>query len=231
VFANPSEGTIAMWSCPSINKGSQHAAARFPHEGLVRLTRADAAAVGELHRSAIATSFLSSLGRGSSKHLYKAVLSSPSAFGFAWRGPDGRLLGYIACAQSTSEVYRQSLLRHGAMMVFWLLPRIWHISVLRRLWEIRYPAEIPRELPQAEILSIAVSPEAHGRGIGTRLMGAVLGALQHQGIFDVKVSVWAGNTSAIKFYERCGFELALTRLHHGRPMNIYTIDLQHIKGQ
>lgn len=46
-----------------------------------------------------------------------------------------------------------------------------------------------------------------------------------------KVVVGAGNGAAIKFYERCGFSLALTRLHHGRPMNVYTLDLQGERNQ
>lgn len=190
------------------------------------LTLADAAAVAELHRKAISTSFLASLGRGFATHLYKGLLSSPSAFGFACKGTDGQLLGYVACAESTSAVYRQALIRHGAVMAFWLLPCLWRFSVLARLWEtLVYPAALPGDLPDAEVLSIAVAPEAHGRGIGTSLMAAAFAEFRQRGISHVKVAVGAENSLAIAFYQRCGFHLAMTRTHHGKPMNIYTIQL------
>lgn len=190
------------------------------------LTPADAAAVAELHRKAISTSFLANLGRGFAKHLYKGLLSSASAFGFACTGTEGRMLGYVACAESTSAVYRQALLRQGAMMAFWLLPYLWRSSVLKHLWEtLVYPAALPGDLPNAEVLSIAVAAEAHGRGIGTSLMAAAFAEFRQRGIHHVKVAVGAENSSAIAFYQRCGFRLAMTRTHHGKPMNIYTIRL------
>ncbi len=215
-----------MECAPLTNRGPQQDAVLPSALSIDRLTPADAAAVGELHRSAIATSFLASLGRGFSKYLYRGVLSSLSAFGFACRGEDGRVLGYIVCAESTSRVYKESLLRYGLLMAIWLLPRVWRISVIQRLWEtLRYPFELGGDLPEAEVLSIAVSPEVHGRGIGTKLMQTALAELRRRGTTRVRVAVWAGNTAAIKFYERCGFELALTRMHHTRPMNIYTMRL------
>lgn len=223
---HPAEGPLTMWPFRLTHQETECAAAQIAGDGVVRLTSADAIMVGQLHRSTISTSFLSTLGERFGRYLYKGILSSPDAFGFAAKGPDGRILGYVACAQSTSRVYVQGILRDGVMMAMSLLPHIWRGSVLRRLWEtLRYPSEIPSELPQAEILSIGVSPEAHGRGIGTRLMTAALGEFRRRGTLQVRVAVWTGNTTAIKFYERCGFELTLQRTHHGRPMNVYTIDL------
>jgi ribosomal protein S18 acetylase RimI-like enzyme len=211
---------------PPSNQAPRPDAAKPPAPPISQLTPADAAAVGEMHRSAIATSFLATLGRGFSKYLYRGVLCSPSAFGFACRADDGRLLGYIACTDSTSTLYKQSLSHHGLMMVIWLLPRIWRISVFRRLWEtLRYPFEAGADLPEAEVLSIAVSPEVHGRGIGAKLIAAALAEFRRRGATRVKVAVWAGNTVAIKFYQHCGFQLALTRMHHQKPMNIYTMVL------
>lgn len=60
-------------------------------------------------------------------------------------------------------------------------------------------------------------------------MAVALAEFHCRGICLVKVAVGAGNTSTIKFYQRCGFELTLTRPHHGRAMNIYTIDLKGMR--
>lgn len=39
------------------------------------------------------------------------------------------------------------------------------------------------------------------------------------------MAVNADNAGANEFYKRCGFHLAAARLHHGRPMNVYAIEL------
>jgi ribosomal protein S18 acetylase RimI-like enzyme len=52
---------------------------------------------------------------------------------------------------------------------------------------------------------IALLPEAHGRGIGTRLMRDVLHAARQRGV-PVRLSVFAGNP-AQALYARLGFEV------------------------
>ena len=98
-------------------------------------------------------------------------------------------------------------------------------SVVRRMWHtLRYPADVVGEqLPSAEILSIVVAEDARGKGVGSALIGATLDEFERRGIRTVKVAVWAGNEPANSFYQQCGFELAATREHHGRPMNIYIV--------
>ena len=94
----------------------------------------------------------------------------------------------------------------------------------RSMWVLDVLAETAEDLPQAEVLSIAVSSQARGKGIGKVLMKTAMDEFVRRGIKQVKVAVWAGNEVANKFYQRCGFSLATTREHHGLPMNIYVID-------
>lgn len=193
---------------------------------IVALSKGDAAAAAFLHQSTIPTSFLSSLGGTFSRQLYTGILSSPYAFGYACKGSDEQMLGFIACTEDTSKVYKSSLWRCGFWMAISLLPLLWRVSVIRRSWEtLRYPSAVGDDLPPAEILCVAISQEAQGHGIGRELMQAALNGFRERGITRVKVAVGAGNATANHFYQRCSFTLAVTRLHHSRPMNIYTIQL------
>ncbi|HEY8860301.1 MAG TPA: GNAT family N-acetyltransferase [Gaiellales bacterium] len=56
----------------------------------------------------------------------------------------------------------------------------------------------------AELVSLAVAPEARGQGLGTALMDAVDAELERRGVRDLEVAVMAGNDRALRFYERRG---------------------------
>ncbi|WP_431048204.1 GNAT family N-acetyltransferase [Roseateles sp. L2-2] len=63
----------------------------------------------------------------------------------------------------------------------------------------------------AMMLGIGVHPEAHGRGVGSALMDALMRqADDWLGVLRIELTVFADNTRAIRLYERFGFE------HEGR---------------
>ena len=188
------------------------------------LLKRHAASAARLHREGIDRGFLTSLGPMFMAQLYKAIPACRSAFGYVWEEPDGQVLGSIACTESTGRLYRQALLRRGLLMALPLARYAFRPRVIRRMWQtLRYPSQVGKDLPVAEVLSIAVSPAARGKGVGKALMRAALDEFARRGINEVKVAVWAGNERASQFYARCGFRLALTRQHHGLPMNVYVI--------
>jgi ribosomal protein S18 acetylase RimI-like enzyme len=64
----------------------------------------------------------------------------------------------------------------------------------------------------AHVASIAVAPEAEGRGIGTTLLTAAESWCREQGFSDVTLHVYPGNERARQVYERAGFEIEWHRL-------------------
>ena len=186
---------------------------------------ASAADAARLHREGIGTGFLSSLGDRFLRQLYRAIPSCPGGFGFVWREEDGRVLGFIACTPHVGTLYKQVLWRRGFFLFLPLARFLLRPAVLKRMVQtLRYPGQKTADLPPAEVLSIAVDGSTHGRGIGKALMAAAIDEFARRGIRSIKVAVWAGNTTANEFYKRTGFQLAVTREHHGLPMNIYVRD-------
>ena len=187
---------------------------------------AHAGVVAELHHLGIATGFLSSLGQRFLRQLYIAIPRCRSGFGFVCQEADGQIVGFIACAESVGAVYKQAIFKRGLWMALPILRYLVRPSVVRRVFEtLRYPGETGDELPAAEVLSIVVGRQARGKGIGKRLMDAAFDEFRLRGVKQVKVAVGADNDQANAFYQRCGYHLALTRQHHGLPMNIYVIRL------
>ena len=192
---------------------------------VIALTKRHAAAAAELHASGIDTGFLSSLGRGFLKQIYQALPRCPAAFGYVFQ-ENGRVLGFIACTESTGGLYKQALKRRLVPML-WALK--WHVlspRKVRRMWQtLRYPAEVGQELPSAELLSIAVSGDARGKGVGKALTAAAVEEFRRRGVDRFRVAVGAANEPANAFYRRVGFEFALQRTHHGLPMNVYVFNM------
>jgi ribosomal protein S18 acetylase RimI-like enzyme len=66
----------------------------------------------------------------------------------------------------------------------------------------------------AEVVTLVVSPEERGRGIGTALLSAVEVEMAKLGIADIIIGAVPSNTQALKLYRQRGFEptwLMMTR--------------------
>lgn len=190
------------------------------------MRKEDTVTVAMLHEQGIHTGFLSSLGRRFLRQMYRAVPSCPAGFGFVWQEAPGNVQGFVACAESTGRLYKQALLRRGVLMAASIARFLLRPTVLKRLVEtLRYPAQVGPDLPPAELLSIVVSPDARRKGVGKALVDAMVSEFACRGIPRVKVAVGADNEEANAFYQRQGFKLALTREHHGLPMNVYVLEI------
>ena len=65
--------------------------------------------------------------------------------------------------------------------------------------------------PTADVQTVAVAPDAQGRGVGTALLGDLLATAARRGCTEVLLEVRAGNDAARRLYERAGFERIATR--------------------
>lgn len=63
-------------------------------------------------------------------------------------------------------------------------------------------------------LGLLVDPEFHGRGVGTRLMGAVLDmAERHWGVQRIELEVYPDNEPALRLYSKFGFQVEGRKSH------------------
>ncbi|HET8614240.1 MAG TPA: ribosomal protein S18-alanine N-acetyltransferase [Actinomycetales bacterium] len=70
--------------------------------------------------------------------------------------------------------------------------------------------------PDGDVMTIAVAPRAQGRGIGARLLDALLDAARARGATQVLLEVRADNDPAQRLYHRRGFEqIAIRRGYYG----------------
>jgi ribosomal protein S18 acetylase RimI-like enzyme len=172
----------------------------------VRLASAgDTRRLADLHATRITEGFLPSLGPAFLDRLYRRIVRSDDSFAYVVTDDqDGHIEGFAAATADLGALLREFALRDGLVAGVVAAPRL--LRSWRRVLEtVRYPAGEGADLPDAEILSVAVAEEAAGRGIGRLVVDAATRRLADRGERAIKVVAGADNTAAIHLYERCGY--------------------------
>jgi ribosomal protein S18 acetylase RimI-like enzyme len=176
---------------------------------------ADAGRLAELHATRITEGFLPSLGPAFLERLYRRIVRAADSFAFVVTGDDGHIQGFAAATTDIGRLYREFAVRDGLVAGVLAAPRL--LRSWRRVLEtVRYPSGEGADLPDAEILSVAVEADAGGRGIGRTAVDAATRELAARGETAVKVVTGADNTAALRLYERCGYTVhTQVEVHEG----------------
>jgi ribosomal protein S18 acetylase RimI-like enzyme len=179
-------------------------------------TPVDAISIARLHLDMIDTGFLSSLGVGFLRLLYRSLIESNHGT-VTVAEADGVIVAFIAGTDDTGAFYKQFLRAHFLEAMWRLLPSLVRPRTWKRMWEtIRYGGG--EGSVAAELLSMAVAPNAQGSGLGSRLVDTLLDQMKVRGVDQVKVVAGEGNQAAISLYSRCGFEFSRRlEVHQGVP--------------
>ena len=70
-------------------------------------------------------------------------------------------------------------------------------------------------------VSVYVSREARGRGVGTRLLQALVGASEEAGFWTLQAGIFPENRSSVRIHEKCGFRVLGTRERLGKMGDVW----------
>lgn len=65
-------------------------------------------------------------------------------------------------------------------------------------------------------ISVYVDDEARGRGVGTRLLTALVEASEDEGLWTLQAGIFAENVASVRVHEKCGFRIVGTRERLGQ---------------
>jgi len=178
---------------------------------------ADVDDIARLHAECIREGFLSSLGPAFLSLLYRSMVHSPDVTLLVARR-DGRPVGFVAGAARPREFYqrflRRNVFRAGALVA----RRALRPDVARRLVETARHVRRSGGRPSAELLAIAVAPDARRHGAGAKLARALEDDLRTADVDLIEVVVATENEGARAFYERLGYEDPTPlEVHRGEP--------------
>lgn len=182
----------------------------------------DAARVANLHIRCINEGFLVQLGPRFLRQLYLGIAADPDCR--VWIASDGgAIAGFCAYARSVSGLYRRILRARFWRLALASLPRSLSPWVAKEVVDsLRYPAkQADKQLPPAEILSIAVDPDTRGGGVGRKLLDCAIEQARRDGQERIKVLAGTLLEGANRFYQACGFEKIGELTQHGAMLNVY----------
>jgi GNAT superfamily N-acetyltransferase len=184
----------------------------------------DSDAVAAAHIASFPGFFLTFLGPGFLRLLYRGIVDDPGGVAIVAER-DARILGFVAGVTEQSGFYRRLIVSRkwafaraalgGVCSRPWVVPRL-----LRAL---RKPADSRESVANACLMSIAVLPSEGGRGLGRRLVAEFSKEMRRRGVAAFGLTTDRdGNASVNEFYVRAGFELRRTFVTpEGRAMNEY----------
>lgn len=186
----------------------------------------DATQIAKIHQQEINQGFLSQLGIKFLSKVYEATIVSPNAFTVIAKDND-KVIGFISGCINVSKFYRDFYKKYVANTFLILVPKIFRISVLKKIFEtIRYPRQKEKKLPEAELLTIVVLKSFHGQGIAPKMFEKFLSEMRKRGVRRFKVVVGKKLKRAIGFYEKVGFKFCSSiSVHQGEPSRIYIYTL------
>lgn len=185
---------------------------------------ADSAVIAALHQEEIPWGQLANLGPGIVAAFYRTLLDSDLGFAFIAER-DGLPLGYVTGIVHWRRFYRTFVRRHWVLAARLLIRRLFDVGRWRRLVETtRYATTAT--LPDAELLAIALRPEARGTGTADVLVHELLSEFASRGVTQVRVTTASENVAAARIYERAGFQLrGEVAIHRGEGARVYVISV------
>jgi len=174
-----------------------------------RATTRDIAALAALHTGSLPDDFLRSLGLGFLERVYyPATIESPHGALLVARAGQ-RTIGFVTIAHKTSafagHMLRGHLLELAGCALAAAARRPAHLLLSAEvLWSVIMAPPDPIE---GEIVLIAVSADARGRGVGKALVREALEYLRRHSVPQCRTKTLAANASVIAMYHGLGWHV------------------------
>ncbi|MCK4626687.1 MAG: GNAT family N-acetyltransferase [Phycisphaerae bacterium] len=190
------------------------------------LRKEDLAALAELYEDGIPHAIFCALGKKFIARFFGWLAEREDICSLVGLGGDGQVQGVIVGTLHRSESYSSVLKQHRLSLLAaagWRLlsPRVL-VWIIRGMTERlkRHGDEL--DLPDAELLLIAVRSNARGTGVAYRLVQSMESRFRCMGLVgEYAILTEADNVSANRFYERIGANLVGKGYHHRLLINRY----------
>lgn len=185
----------------------------------------------QVHLSSFPNFFLTFLGHGFLRLLYRNIARDPEGIALVAEA-EGKVVGFVAGVTRQTGFYRR-LLKRQVLAFAWAAmgAALRRPTIIPRLWRaLRRPGDAAESDTEACLMSIAVAPEFQGQGLGKQLVEAFCQELIARGESAVCLTTDRDqNEAANQFYQGLNFKLTRSfTTPEGRAMNEYVRDLQGI---
>ena len=177
----------------------------------------EAGLIATIHKEEISQGFLSSLPLSFLTRLYEEIIQSGVC---VVAEQQGRVIGFAAGTTNLSALFHSFFLHAFFPAVFILLPQIFSFRKVKGILEaFLYPSR-NSDLPQAELLMIAVRREFQGRGIARSILEAFIVQMKKRGVKKFRVMVGKDLRVAVRLYESLGFRFVKEISVHSKEQSL-----------
>lgn len=184
--------------------------------------------VVEIHMETFPGFFLTFLGKGFLRQLYKGFIEHTKS-DLILAVEDKKVIGFCAFSEDLSGFYKYLIKKRlvyfawYAIGAFFRKPKI----LFRLLRAFTYSSESKRDVSYIELSSIGVLPVEKNKGVGGALIKFMYELIDKEKFEYIKLETDRDNNEGANcFYKKCGFELAHSyETPEGRGMNEYRMYL------
>lgn len=185
----------------------------------------DALEIAKIHKAEINRGFLSTLSTSFLRNLYLAIIDSKENFCIVAK-ENNKVIGFISGVSDLDKFYSNFFRKYFIQSFFILFKKFFSISFIVKAFETLFYPVKEKELPKAELLTMAVRSEFHGKGIASQMFSEFMSEMRNRQIRSLKVLVGEELKPAINFYEKMGFKfLKNTKVHGNNISRIYIYDI------
>lgn len=185
--------------------------------------------VVQVHLAAFPGFFLSELGNDVLRVFYKSLLQDNKTLFYGVKN-DGGLVGFFAASLKPTGLYRRLFFKNISRFVLPLFFAFWKNFILFKKMITSASSSSKLEVSTTypvSLLSICVSPDHAGKGIGKILLSTLEKELQLRKLHGYYLTTDAKNNNATnQFYLNSGFKLNGSYSQGKRIMNIYVKDIK-----
>jgi ribosomal protein S18 acetylase RimI-like enzyme len=184
-----------------------------------------------LHAKSITEGFLSTLGTRFLTALYEGIGEARDS-GVLVAIEKNQVVGFVSYTANVKQCYKDTIRNQWLRLGLAVGPNLLKPQIYLKIIEtLRYPSLQQGGFKpnkgestldkRPELLSMAVSSEARGKGIGSLLVDALDQEMARLGVKRYMLVTHALDARSNNFYKSCGFERTKEFMNHGKPMNEY----------
>lgn len=185
----------------------------------------DAWQIAEIHQQEIKKGFLSTLNNNFLTKIYSAIIGSKYSF-CVIAEKDQKIRGFIAGVTDFNSFYLYFLKRYFFSAIVLIFPKIFNFKNIKKIFEVLFYPQKEENLPEAELLSMALSKDFQGKGIAGLMFNKFISEMKNRKINSFKVLVGSSLSPAIRFYEKNGFKFLKETRVHENVSRIYIYQLK-----
>lgn len=182
-----------------------------------KLEQLDIGNIAQIHQKYLNDGLLANLGYDFLREFYKSLLMEKSSFTFV-ATEKSKIAGFVTAASDFNRIKKSALRNLWHLVLMQVLKN--PILITKVLGLPFYPG-FKKDSKIPEILSLAVTPENRGKGIGKALLTSCKQEFKKRGFASFLLSVRSSMKEANAFYQKIGLVKVKTATFMGEEIVFY----------